>query len=354
MSPATWSPPIDGLDAEQRERLELRAKATVTGYLRAALTGRQLAGAEAELMQAAGVEGIPIELWEPRATEQRVITPAPVTAGTNLDPLLPAVFAPSIAGRLQIEMPQVESGTYATGTISTSLTAGAVAKSAEVVQSAGAITVATTTPHRVGGSLGVAVEDIAAIGVGNFESAIRENVSVALSAELDNEMINGDGSGDSLTGIFQRLTDPSAPATGVETWTRMLAIQSGGIDGLWATELEHIAIVCNPETYRLAAATFQGTDAEDSAAAYLKRNGADFWTNSRMPAKAAHVAQAILCRKGQRLRTAVAPQWGYLSVDDIYSGARRGQRFFTISVLIGDVILTQPDAYAQVAFRVSA
>ena len=349
------------LDAEQRERIELRSKARLGTFIRAALTGKMVTGPEAELQAAAAVDGIPLELWEvpeQRAAEHRAVTPAPGTVGINLDPIRPAVFAPSIASKLQIDMPRVPSGTYATGTISSTagsvLTADGVAKSAEVPQSAGAITVGTASPKRVGAALGLTLEDIAAIGQANFEAVLRENVSLVLSDELDDQLTNGTGANDDLVGIFERLTNPDAPAANVETWTRFLAIQASGIDGLWATELSHIAIVCNPETYRLASVTFQGTDAEQSAAMYMKAAGADFWTNRRMPAKAAHIAQGILCRKGRPgMRTAVSPTWGSISIDDIYSGARKGERYFTVSAIVGDVILVQPAAYAQVAFRVS-
>ena len=217
-------------------------------------------------------------------------------------------------------------------------------------------------PHRVGASMNLAVEDIAAVGAANFESVLRQHISLVLSDELDNQMLNGDGQNDDLTGFFARLTDPSAPAAAVETWARFVAIQAGGVDGLWASELAHVGLLAGPETYRLAAQVFQGTDAEDSAASYLKRSGAGdaaFWTNKRMPDKTAHVQPGILCRKGRSMmpatmRLAVAPHWGYISIDDIYSGARAGQRRFVVSVLIGDLILVQADAYAQVAFRVSA
>ena len=53
------------------------------------------------------------------------------------------------------------------------------------------------------------------------------------------------------------------------------------------------------------------------------------------------------------MRTAVCPSWGYLTVDDIYTGARKAERRYVISALVGDVILVQPDAYQQIAFRVS-
>ena len=97
---------------------------------------------------------------------------------------------------------------------------------------------------------------------------------------------------------------------------------------------------------------------DTSFADYAASHTAGWWTNKRMPATASNVQQAIVCRKGrsmtpEAIRLAIAPHWGYLSVDDIYTGARKGQRRYVLSVLVGDVILGQPDAYAQVAFRVS-
>ena len=97
-----------GLTAEQAERLELRSRARFGAYVEAAIRGRAVQGAEAELMEAAGVDGIPLELWDTRESlearaqrqngvEHRVLTPAPGTTGVNLDPIQPAVFAPSIA-----------------------------------------------------------------------------------------------------------------------------------------------------------------------------------------------------------------------------------------------------------------
>ena len=82
-------------------------------------------GAEAELAAAAKVSGIPIELWDVpgacgtalcRGTRDHAC--APGTVGINLDPIRPAVFANSIAARLGIDMPRVNSsGTFATATI---------------------------------------------------------------------------------------------------------------------------------------------------------------------------------------------------------------------------------------------
>ncbi len=154
-----------------------------------------MTGAEKELCEVAGVEGIPLELWDTprRNTEQRTVSESPGTVGVNLDLIRPAVFAPSNAARLGIEMPMVGSGTYASATIRTSVTAGARAKSTDAPATAAMFDVTTATPKRVAARLELTLEDIAAVGQQNFEAALRENVSLALSDELDDQAINGDG-----------------------------------------------------------------------------------------------------------------------------------------------------------------
>ena len=363
-----------GGDPEQRERIELRGRASVGRYLQAALKGRAPDGAEGELQAAAGVDGIPLELWdrpaERRQTEDRAITAAPGTVGVNLDTLRPAVFAPSIADKLMLEMPVVPSGTYATATLSGSATADAVAKSAAVPATAATWTPQTTTPHRVGAGLDLTLEDIASVGAGNFESLLRQHISLVLSDEIDDQLINGDGQNDDLTGFFARLSDPSAPGAAVATFDNFLAAFSGGIDGLWSTKMDEVSIVAGVESYQLSARTFRdrvidtgqrgGVSLGDTSFAdYAAEKTAGWFTNKRMPVKAAHIQQAILCRKGRSMmpspmRLAVCPVWyGSISIDDIYTGARKGERYFTLSVLLGDVILVQPDAFSQVSFRVS-
>ena len=364
-------------DAEQRERTELRSKARLTEYLLARAQGRMVSGAEAELCAAAGVQGIPLELWDTLQPEQRqdretrAITPAPGTVGVNFDPIRPAVFANSIAPRLGIAMPRVGSGTYATGTITTSQDAEAKAKSAAIAATAGAITVTTATPKRVSARIELTLEDIAAVGQANFESILRENLSLALSDELDDQAINGDGQAPNLSGMFKALTDPSAPATGIATFDTFVSAFADGIDGLWANTVKDVAIVAGVDSYKLSAKTFRdrvidtgqrgGVSLGDTSFAdYAMGKFGGWWTNKRMPAKSSHVQQAILYRKGRSatgasagMRTAVCPHWNEVSIDDIYSGSAKGERYFTMHVLLGDVILVQPDAYAQVSFRVS-
>ena len=356
-------------DAEQRERIELRSKASLSTFLRCALSGQQVAGAEAELRSVAGVSGIPLELWDtPQPTEQRASTEAPGTTGVNLDRIRPAVFANSIAPRLGIEMPRVESGTYASATINAPLTATARVKGADADATAATFTVTAVTPKRISARLSIQAEDVAAVGQANFESILRENLALVLSDALDDQAINGDGTAPNLTGIFERLGDPTAAPTAVADFDAFAAAHASGIDGLWSNGLKDVSIVCGPATMALSARTFQTSASfkgEMSAAAYAMNQTGGWWTNKRMPDAATFltiddVQQAILYRKGRSMmggagamRTAVCPHWNEISIDDIYSGSASGTRHFTMHVLLGDVILVQPAAYAEIAFKVA-
>ena len=359
-------------DSEMKERIELRSKASLGNYLLAAAQGRMVSGAEHELCAAAGVTGIPIELWDVPETradgperETRAVTGAPATVGVNLDPIRPAVFANSIAPRLGIEMPRVSTGTYATGTITGSQSAEAKGKSDAIDATAGAITVTTAVPKRVSARLELTLEDIAAVGQANFETMLRQNLSLALSDELDDQAINGNGTAPNLAGIFHRLTNPSAPGSDLTDFDDFVMAFADGIDGLWANTVKDVAIVAGVDTYKLSARTFRdasGTNPNDlgdmAFTDYAMAHYGGWWTNKRMPAAVSNIQQAILYRKGRSamgasggMRTAVCPHWGEVGIDDVYSGSARAERYFTLHVLLGDVILVQPDAYAEVSFR---
>ena len=122
---STHTPPA--MDAQARERLALRDRSSLGSYLLAALQGRLPAGAEAEYAAACGVaDGIPLALWDGNRPQHQhaAVTPAPATGtGVTVAPVQPFVFAPSIAPRLGIDMPQVGSGGYSEMTLTTALPA---------------------------------------------------------------------------------------------------------------------------------------------------------------------------------------------------------------------------------------
>ena len=359
----------DTLDPETREKRELRGKATLGGFLLAALQGRVPAGAEAEYGAAfdCPAGAVPMDLWEsdrPAPVEERAATPAPSTGtGTTVAPVQPFVFAPSIAPRLGIDMPSVGSGAFTEMTVTTALPAAPKAKGDNADDTAGALTAVTANARRVSARMTVTLEDVATIGQAGFEAALRQNVSMALSAELDNQIINGNGTSPNIEGLIDQLTDPTNP-TAVMTFDAWVEAFADEIDGLWASMMSDVRMVVNVDAFKLAAKTFRGAATagapNQTAADYLRASTGGFWTNKRMPATPAsgansNIARGIVHRAGRTgLRTACSPVWAHVAIDDIYTSSRSGQRHFSIHALIGDkVLLVQPDAYNLAEFKVA-
>ena len=219
----------------------------------------------------------------------------------------------------------------------------------------------TATPKRISARLAIAIEDVAAVGQANFESVLRENLSLVLSDELDRQGLNGTGASNGLVGIFHRLTDSTADVTNVATFDAFVSAYAESVDGLWASTVKDLVAVVGPATYQLAARTFRdatGQDLGDIAFSdYALSKYGGLWTNKRMPDMDAtsKVQTGIMHRRGRAgMRTSVCPHWNMISIDDIYTGSAKGERYFTMHVLLGDVILVQPDAYSEIRFKVAA
>ena len=352
---------------EHRQRLELRSQAKLTNYLLAAGQGRMPSGAELELQQESHVNGIPVEMFDVEGRETRAESLAPTTGtGVNVDPVRPQLYARAVLPRLGVAMPRVGSGVYSTMTVTTGLTAAAIAAGGEYTAGAAVLTPQTTSPHRVTGRLSLRVEDIATIGVDNFESILRQNLMLVMSDQLDILGLTGTGTAPNPHGLFPQLTDPTDP-TAIVTWPLFVAAMAGGIDGgPWAETMMEVMMLVNAETMRKAESTFQsGTGAQAtpgdiSAAAYLRANSAGLFSSRRMPATDTNIAGCILYRAGtmgldgvNAVRTAVCPMWNEVTIDDIYSDSASGIHHYTMHNLIGDVLVEQANAYSRVDLKVS-
>ena len=322
-------------DAEQRERVELRSRASLTEYLLARAQGRLVSGAEGELCAAAGVSGIPLELWDvPRETRA-------VTEGARDGRREPG---PHPTRRLRQQHRHAARHCHAACRVR-HLRDGddhGLAVRRRQGQERRNRRDGRGDDRNHGdpeAGFGAARTDHRGRRRGrraaNFESALRENLSLALSDELDDQAINGDGQAPNLTGMFQRLTDPSAPAAGVVTFDGFVSAFAGGIDGLWANTVKDVAIVAGVDTYKLSAQTFRdrvidtgqrgGVSLGDTSFAdYAMGKFGGWWTNKRMPDTASNVQQALLYRKG---RSAAGASGG--DADGRLSALGRGQRLTT-------------------------
>ena len=258
---------------------------------------------------------------------------------------------------LGIAQPMVGSGAYSEATITAALTAAAKTKGSDQESTAATLTAQTATPRRISGRLTLNIEDIAAIGQANFESALRDNLSMVLSDQYDKQCVVGDGISPNVQGVIAQLDNPTDPTEAV-TFDLFLAEFASAIDGLWAAKLSEVSLITNADAYKLSATKFRDTSTDKgsiSFADYAAKFMGGWSCNARMPATSSDVATAIVHRMGQPgVRTASHPIWATLSIDDIYSDSGSGQRHVSYHLLVGSqVILIQKSAYGRVEFKVA-
>ena len=297
------------LDAEARERAELRAKVSIGRYLAAGMRGARLDGAEEEFRAAVGAleRSIPIDAFE---VERRIVgperradapTPAPGTVGVNMQGVVPAAFAGSIASRIGIAMPRAASGQWSEPRLTTSLTAGTQAKGGGQESTAAGFTVVSAKPTRISARLSLRAEDLALVGVPGFEASLRQNLRLVLGDKIDEQLIAGDGVDPNVSGLMAQLTadaDPGAAVTFSTFATDMAAL----LDGRWAAMLSHLRLVSNAAVYGRLASTFASSDDSVTALDWAGRHDLAVWCNSRMPASVGNIGKCIAVRSGTMVR----------------------------------------------------
>ena len=251
-------------------------------------------------------------------------------------------------------MPTVPVGDAGYPVLSTSLTGGVVAKSAEADESAGAFTVSMASPRRISGAFKFTYEDSARLS--GMESALRQNIGSVLSDALDAQAINGSGTGDgTLNGLLNILTDPSAPAANAEDFARYVAAAAGHVDGLFSVDLGGVRQLVGVQTYGHMAGTFRANEDSTTAEGWLMQRTGGVRTSRRIAAPASNIQNAIVRRSNPMGdRVAVMPVWdGLQMIRDPYTGARKGEIGLTALMLVGDVIVLRGGAFVQDSYRLA-
>ena len=349
---------------EVREKLDLRSRSRYGRYLSEALLGRPLSGgAEVEYRASLGIiDGIPMDIFEedrPRVAEIRADAPttAPAAAsGSQSVAWAPHAFADSIAQReFNVSMPAAQSGAWIEPGFSAALTASAKAKGVKQDSTAATVVGLTAKPARIATRQTIQLEDIYSIGNDAFEAALKQQARAALSDELDNQLINGDGVSPNLTGLIKELGNPSGTPSSIATFEDLIEGIGAGIDGKWAYSLRDLRVMVHPDVFKLALEKYRTTESTESAATVLARELGSWKTSSRMPAKVSNISKAVTFRAGRPgLKTAVLPTYATLNIEDPYTDASKGQRHFTLTAIVGDkVLVTQTDAYFVSELKVS-
>lgn len=338
----------------QRRRLRLAAFGET---FRAAMDGTRPGGAAAEFAGEVGCAlepgGIPLEMFGGdvrRVSPQNVATGLPASGTGVVAEIAPRAFSQSVAQRLGIAVLPVETGDYSTLRITGGLTAAAKAKDAKAVAAAATWGPQTAEPKRISARVTIRAESAARVGTEEYIERLVQGIELVLADLVDTQILTGDGTSPNIAGVASRLTAPDDPTNAVTTgsWAASMA---GQVDGLFATEFQHLAVAVNTAVFaKLVATAFTGTAVD--CVQWAKERGVDIFTNKRMAASVSDVGTCIVARKGAMTSPpdaasmpAIVPQWGEIRITDPYTDSAAALTHFTVHVLLGDVLTRQPDAF---------
>ena len=327
---------VDGpADRELRSMVE---DASVGRIFAATLEHRATAGRERELQEhfGLGANQVPLAMLEHRATG---VTPAPANVGQDQAAIIPAVFPDSVASFLGVDMPVVAVGEAVYPVLSTSADAGTPAENAEQAETAGEFMAEALSPSRIQASFRYSREDRARFA--GMDSALRENLSMALSDKLDSEVLRGTNG--LLTGTI--LTNHNVSTETTHALYRSQFAYSR-VDGTYASATADLRAVMGSATFAHAASQYRGNNDNTDALMALGAAGIPVRVSAHVPAVASSRQNAVI-RLGMR-RDAVAPIWqGVTLIADEITKAAHGQIVITAVLLHAVKVIRKAGFYKQ-------
>ena len=302
----------------------------------AALEHRATEGPEAELQQhyKLAAHQIPLAMLETRD-----VTPAPSNVGTQQQAIIPGVFPQSVAAFLGVDMPRVGVGEAVFPVLSTSADVKTPAEGGDAEETTGSFSADVLSPKRLQASFHYSREDRARFT--GMDSALRENLSMALGDALDKQVVSGTNG--LLTGTNLANHNVSAVTSFASYRSQLLYSR---VDGKYALGAGDIRLVVGGGTFAHAASQYRSNNADFNALDSLMKDSGGVRVSAHVPAVASTKQNAIV-RLGTR-RDMVAPIWeGVSLIPDEITKAKSGQIVITAVMLHAVKILRADGFYKQ-------
>ena len=327
----------EGVDAEARERLELRSKSQVVNYVKSAVEMRSVSGQEAEYNAALGMgaDQFPLELLAP---EQRQTTDTDTS--TNQGTWLDRLFDQAAAQYLGVTFTSVPAGVSSHPVTTAGASASQQAKSEAASAAAWTIGVVTMEPKRNAVHAIFSIEDAQRIGPG-LEDALQRDLRMALTEGIDRAIFKGDsgpaGTGADIVGLqTAAISESTLSQSNKLKGDKILELFAGYIDGVHAQGPGDVRIVNSVGSNVLWMTTPQAATVENQTIAqYLRASGISWTTRGSSDTNTANgdFAGYVGLARGSA-GAAVAAVWESASlIRDPYSGADQGEVGLVLNTL---------------------
>ena len=321
---------------EDRAHRELVGHASMGAIFEAVLEHRHTEGAERELQEHHGLafNQVPLSLLEERA-----VTAAPANVGQGQAAIVPGVFPQSCAAFLGVDMPSVSVGDAVYPVLTTNADAGTPGENNPQTETNGSFSADVLSPGRIQASFFYSREDRARFA--GMDSALRENLSMALGDKLDDEILSG------TEGLLTGTKLPDNNVSVATTFALYLAqFGYGRVDGTYASSVADLRAVVGAVTYAHMGATYRNTSVDRNAIDRLMEITGGLKVSAHVPAAASNKQNAVV-RLGMR-RDMVAPVWeGVTLIPDEVTKAANGQIVVTAVMLYAVKIIRTAGFYKQ-------
>lgn len=366
----------DAPDAEERERIELRERASVARMISLRAGGQAVDGAEAEVAAAHGIVPgrIPVEMLLNLRREERAASAAGEVQATNTHPIAPGVFLTDLAMRMGIANPTVPAGVQAYPYISTDAKAGPALPGAADAnnEAAAAVSVSTIWPARITGSIKWRVED--AVLLADLETALRGNLRSVLEDAIDTQLVSGTGDGSvsraatpTKAGLKGLLTQyPATEPTGgdkakADTAATLVTLAASFLDGRYAERFRDLRFFTSTTAARFLKTLLRNTGgaSERDMVEYLEDTYGSLTYSNRLPSTDAQTGVAeyspFLAHRTSRGLGGIAPVWqGVEAIVDQITGAAKGEIAVTLRMQMGGVLVLRSEAYKAGTIKTAA
>ena len=321
---------------EARELRDLVGRCSVGAIFSAVLEHRNAEGPEAELQKHYNLSGnqVPLDLLEYRA-----VTPAPADVGQNQAAIIPGVFPDSVSAFLGVDMPRVSVGDAVFPVLTQNAEVKTPAENAAAGETTGAFSADVLSPARLQASFFYSREDRARFS--GMDSALRENLSMALADGLDKQVLAG------TNGLLTGTVLANHAAANATTFDQYISqFGYGRVDGIYASMASALRVVMGAKSYEDAGSTYRTSDSEQPALERLMEITGGVRVSAHVPAVSGNKQNAVI-RRGTR-RDMVAPVWeGVTLIPDEVTKAGSGQIVVTAVMLHAIKLLRAGGFYKQ-------
>ena len=332
---------------EEREFNELLMNADIGTLYADILQQRQTPGEMAELQQHFNLSAnqVPLELLD---LEQRAVTPAPTSVGSNLHPIQPYVFPRSAAAFLGVRMPTVPVGAATFPVLTGNPTVSTPSENTAVTETTGSFTSDALAPRRAQASYFYSREDRAAFrGMGE---ALRQALREGLSDGVDDFILTN-----STHGFEGALTNPTNP-TAVVTYANVLGWMLDNVDGRYAQTPKDTRFVMANDVYKKIGTLWRGNNDNVSALTNLMSMSGGVRVSAHStaaPSTGGNQNIGTIIGAKSMTQGAVAPMWqGVTLIPDEITKAANGQIVIT-AVLLFAFKITRKEQFMRIEAKIA-